>query len=84
MGFLIVVFGLVGGFFGITWLTDKLGWTTLYQKRDASGSGTMGAALLGVEHLFADEHKRAAIVYRKDEQKQVRRQEAGEPPDLEV
>lgn len=77
MGFLILVFVLVAGFFGVTRLTDKLGWTSLYQKRDASGAG-LGMALLGVEHLFADEHKRAAIVQRKDEQRQVRRQEAGD------
>lgn len=84
MGPLIVVFVLVAGFFALTWLTDKLGWTTLYQKRDGSGSAGLGAAMLGAEYLFADEHKRAAIVYRKDDQRQVRRQEAGDPPDGEV
>jgi uncharacterized BrkB/YihY/UPF0761 family membrane protein len=78
--FPILVIGLIVGGFLLMNLTDKLGWTSVYKKRDASSS-ILGGVLLGSEQIFAPEHRRAAIEYRLEKQDQLRQQEAGDDPD---
>lgn len=72
---LLLVVLIVGGFL-LLWFTDKLGWTSVYKKRD-DGVSILGGVLLGSEQIFAPEHRRAAIEYRMEKQEQLRQQEAG-------
>lgn len=74
--FPLLVIGLIVGGFLLLNVTDKLGWTSVYKKRDA-GSSILGGVLLGSEHLFAPENRRAAIEYRLEQKEQLQQQEAG-------
>lgn len=70
--------GLIVGTFLLLILTDKLGWTTVYQKRKPGSPPVIGGVLLGAEHIFAPEHRRAAIEYRVESQESLRQQALGE------
>ena len=75
----LVIALIVGGFL-LLMLTDKLGWTSVYKKRDA-GTSILGGVLLGSEQIFAPEHRRAAIEYRLEKKDQLLQQEAGQDRD---
>ncbi|MNK54937.1 hypothetical protein D3C87_739350 [compost metagenome] len=75
-----LVIGLIVGAFLLLNVTDKLGWTSVYKKRDA-GTSILGGVLLGSEHLFAPENRRAAIEYRLEKKDQLQQQEAGRDRD---
>ena len=74
--FPLLIVGLIVGAFLLLIVTDKLGWTSVYKKRDA-GTSILGGVLLGSEQIFAPEHRRAAIEYRLQKQDQLQQQEAG-------
>ncbi len=58
-------------------VTDRLGWTAVYKKREA-GSSALGIGMLSLEHTFAEEKRRAAIEYRLDEKRSNHQQQAGD------
>lgn len=78
--FPFLVVGLIVGAFLLLVVTDKLGWTSVYTKRDA-GTSILGGVLLGSEHIFAPEHRRSAIEYRLEKKAQLQQQEAGQDRD---
>ena len=78
--FPFIVIGLIVGGFMLLNLTDKLGWTSVYKKRDASAS-ILGGVLLGSEQLLAPEDRRAAIEYRLQKKEQIQQQNAGQDRD---
>lgn len=57
-------------------VTDRLGWTAAYAP--GRGRGAMTNALLGLDHLFAPEQRRAAIEYRVERQDDLRATQAGD------
>jgi len=75
-----IVIGLIVGGFLLLLVTDKLGWTRAYKKRD-EGTSIIGGVLLGSEQIFAPEHRRAAIEYRLDKKEQLQQQNAGQDHD---
>jgi hypothetical protein len=75
----LVIGAIVGGFLLLV-LTDKLGWTSVYKKRE-SGTSILGGVLLGSEQIFAPEHRRAAIEYRIESKDRLQQQQAGDRPD---
>lgn len=78
--FPVIVIGLIVGGFLLLILTDRLGWTSVYKKRDA-GTSILGGVLLGSEQIFAPEHRRAAIEYRLEKKEQIQQQNAGQDRD---
>ncbi len=78
--FPFLIIGAIGGGFLLLILTDKLGWTSVYKKRDP-GTSILGGVLLGSEQLFAPEHRRAAIEYRIEGKDRLRQQQAGDGHD---
>lgn len=63
--------------FGGLVVTDKLGWTRVYRKREEGGS-SLAVGMLSLEHTFAAEKRRAAIEYRLDDKRSQHQQQAGE------
>lgn len=72
--------------FGGLYVTDKLGWTAIYRRRE-EGSSSLAVGMLSLEATFAEEKRRAAIEYRLDDKRSQHQQQAGEPdeePDPEA
>lgn len=76
MEFVILSLLIILVFSGLA-LTDKLGWTAVYRKREG-GSSRLGIGMLSLEHTFAEEKRRAAIEYRLDEKRSHHEQQAGD------
>lgn len=64
--------------FGGLFVTDKLGWTRVYRKREEVSS-TLAVGMLSLEATFAEEKRRAAIEYRLDDKRSQHQQQAGDP-----
>ena len=76
----LLVIGVIVGSFLLLIVTDKLGWTSVYQKRKP-GNSLIGGVLLGTEHVFAPEHRKAAIEYRIESKEHLRDQALGDDHD---
>lgn len=63
--------------FGGLFVTDKLGWTAVYRKREDRGS-SLGIGMMSLEHTFAEEKRRAAIEYRLQDKQSLHQQQAGD------
>lgn len=69
----LVIFLVFGGLV----VTDKLGWTAVYRKREDRGS-SLGIGMLSLEHTFAEDKRRAAIEYRLEDKRSLKQQQAGD------